>query len=83
LLAGDTAFEDGLGIMHYCRLGDMLRFVDSREDAFHAQHRRAATAETAAIGGGGSEGALKGVNTRGLTLTGYGVNPTREGYGKG
>jgi len=27
LLAGDTTFEDGLGIIHYCRLGDLLRVV--------------------------------------------------------
>jgi len=25
LLPGDNAFEDGLGIIHYCRLGDQLR----------------------------------------------------------
>ena len=30
LLAGDNTFEDGLGIIHYCRLGDVLftSFVD-------------------------------------------------------
>ena len=27
LLAGDNAFEDGLAIIHYCRLGDLLRVV--------------------------------------------------------
>jgi len=27
LLAGDNTFEDGLGIIHYCRLGDLLRVV--------------------------------------------------------
>ena len=27
LLAGDNAFEDGLEIIHYCRLGDLLRVV--------------------------------------------------------
>jgi len=33
LLAGDTTFEDGLGIIQYCRLGDLPRVVchtDSR-----------------------------------------------------
>jgi len=24
---GDDTFEDGLGIIHYCRLGDLLRVV--------------------------------------------------------
>ena len=27
LLAGDHTFEDGLGNIHYCRLGDLLRVV--------------------------------------------------------
>jgi len=27
LVAGDNTFDDGLGIIHYCRLGDMLRVV--------------------------------------------------------
>jgi len=32
LLAGDTTFEDGLGIIHYCRLGDLLRVVCDEGD---------------------------------------------------
>ena len=27
LLAGDNTFADGLGIIHYCRLRDLLRVV--------------------------------------------------------
>jgi len=27
VLAGETTFGDGLGIIHYCRFGDLLRVV--------------------------------------------------------
>jgi len=32
LLAGDHTFEDGLGLIHYCRLGDLLRVLTETEE---------------------------------------------------
>jgi len=35
LLAGDNTFEDGLVIIHYCRLGDLLRVVCDKGGRAH------------------------------------------------
>jgi len=43
LLAGENTFEDGLGIIHYCRLGDLLRAVCGEGDRARS---RATTSST-------------------------------------